>query len=313
MPPTLSRKDIPLPKGTAAATPKAGNTSTPVSGRSTIPRPGTAPRPAPKPSVSSTSPDLPRDNDDPNFQVLSETIVDDKPFDLISFMRASPIDPLTDASDVGDATLVLRQTQLALKRGGITTNIQMPMAAKISNVQQFDAYLAGIDNVVTEIRDACIKISNSVKAAVNAKQLETGKKKTDPKRRGQGEVYPHEWTFWQGPLRSAAAAAKAEEIIRRKLSSLVKGDAKSLLALLKKNAHYTNAFANPSLDEDKATQIGRLIRDSKIGNFPSRIDENNTGKYYSFNQDLTVLNGELQTLMADSALQTAILEVIKGE
>jgi hypothetical protein len=270
-----------------------------------------------KPVAKETTPtdesNLPRDNDDPNFQVLSETIVDDQPFDLISFMRASPIDPLTDASDVGDATLVLKQTQLALKRGGITTTVQMPMAAKISNVQQFDAYLAGIDSVVTEIKAACIKISNSVKAAVHAKQKETGKKQTDPKRRGQGEVYPHEWTFWQGPLRSAAAAAKAEEIIGRKLSSLVKGDAKSLLAFLKKNTNITNAFAALNLDEEKAAQIGRLILEQGSGNFPSRIDESNTGNYYSFNQDMTVLKGELQALMADSALKTAILKVIKDE
>lgn len=275
---------------------------------------------APKPPASSTPPasdqsDLPRDDSDPRFRVLSEIFVDGKSFNPISFIRAFPKDTLTDASSAPDAILVISQMQYALKIGGIKTTAKMPVVATVRNREQLENYFTGINAVVDEITEQCNKISSSVKEAVNVKQKAKGKEPTDPKKKGEGEVYPFEWVFWQAPLSAISNVGKAQEIIRRLLPSFVNGNSKSLLDLLKDTSNVNNIVNNQEhpLTETKAKAIGKLIMNQGEGEFVAHIDPNDTSKYYDFNIINYNLVAMLQSVISKDPVQTQMIKIIKDK
>jgi len=275
---------------------------------------------ASKPSASSIPPasddtDLPRDDSDPSFRVLSETSVDGKSFDPLAFVRAFPRKTLTDDSSLLDAILVLKQMQYALQIGGIATKANMPIAATVRNEEQINVYLKAIEIVVVEIQDKCLKVSTSVDTAVKQKQKDENKPVTGPKPKGKGEVYPFEWVLWQAPRSAIQNVGKAQEIINQLLRSFVNGNSKSLLELLKDTSHINSIMNNPTypLTEVKAKAIGKLIMNQGEGDFAAHIDPADTSKYYDFNISNSNLVKMLQSVISKDPVETQMIEIIKGK
>jgi hypothetical protein len=276
----------------------------------------TATKSAPTPAApASDDTDLPRDDSDPRFRVLSETSVEGKSFDPLAFVRAFPRKTLTDDSSLPDAILVLKQMQYALQMGGIATTAKMPIVATVRNQEQIDNYLSTIAEVVVEIKEQCLHVSASVDAAVKKKQKDENKPVTGPRPKGKGEVYPFEWVLWQAPRSAIQNVGKAQEIINNLLPSFVNGNSKSLLDLLKDTSHMNSIMGNSNhpLTEAKAKAIGKLIMNKGEGEFVAHIDPTDTSKYYDFNIINSNLVAMLQSVISKDPVQTQMIKIIKDE
>lgn len=220
--------------------------------------------------------------DDPGLLILDTSYVGGKRINLIAFARGIPSGSLTDASDVGDATLILKQMQYALDAAGLPLIKQIPLTPKDVDEGHLKTYIDGINAVVQEISVKCNAISDSVKEEVNKKQKEQNKPASDPKQRGKGEMYSYEWTFWKAPRLVLGQVTKARDILVRSTPSFIKGKSKSLLELLKDTVDVNELFSSPNLNEDKAKAIGKAMSTS-LAPFAKHINEDDTGQYFTFN------------------------------
>ena len=287
--------------------------SIPSSGKNTSPSPAAAATknaPAAKPAAkpAPVKDQITATPDDPNFSVLDTSYVNGDPINLIAFMRGIPSMSLTDASDVGDATLILKQMQYALAVAGLRTKQKIPIRSAATSEDLFDAYMQSIDDVVEEIKSSCTAISKSIKEEVHKKQREERKKESDPKVPGQGEVYRFEALFWKAPILVIGQVAKAQQILSASAFSLSKDRSQSLLVLLKSMAHTHSMFGGNDFNEEKAKGIGKLILDNK-GPFAENIDPGDTSKYFDFNHDSSRIKAEIAP--AIKLLKTQIDAILK--
>jgi hypothetical protein len=276
-----------------------------------LPPPGPATEAAPAAPTTESAPvkdQITATPDDPNFSVLDTSYVNGNPINLIAFMRGIPSMSLTDASDVGDATLILKQMQYALAVAGLPTKEKIPIRSAATNEYLFNTYMQSIANVVEEIKSSCTAISKSIKEEVNKKQKEERKKISDPKVPGQGEVYRFEALFWKAPILVIGQVAKAQQILSASAFSLPKGRPQNLLALLKSMVNTHAMFGGTDFDEVKAKAIGKLILDSE-GPFAENIDPSDTSKYFNFNHDEVRIKAEIAP--AIGLLQTRIDAILK--